>query len=156
MKPRQKRLVFVVAGLAVLGIAAAFVLNAFRGNLVFFFSPTDVADGKVPAGQTFRLGGMVEPGSVQRQQDGLTVRFVVTDYGRSVPVSYTGILPDLFTEGQGVVTQGKLNEQGDFVASEVLAKHDETYMPPEVAEALEKSGRMPPAEMPGKSSLVTN
>ncbi len=146
----------MVAGLVVLGVAAAFVLNAFKGNLVFFFSPTDVAEGKAPVGHTFRLGGMVEPGSVQRQADGLTVHFVVTDYAKSVPVAYTGILPDLFTEGQGVVTQGKLNAEGKFVASEVLAKHDETYMPPEVADALEKAGKMPPEGMPGQSSLVTN
>ena len=135
MKSRHKRLALIVGGLAALGVAAALVLNAFNSNLVFFFSPTDVAAGKAPQGKTFRIGGMVEKGSVQREADGVTVRFVVTDTEKTLPVAYRGILPDLFQEGKGVVAQGKL--EGDrFVASEVLAKHDENYMPPEAAKAV--------------------
>lgn len=135
MKSRHKRLALIVGGLAALGIAAALVLNAFNSNLVFFFSPTDVAAGKAPAGRAFRIGGMVEKGSLQREADGVTVRFVVTDTEKTLPVTYKGILPDLFQEGKGVVAQGKL-EDGHFVASEVLAKHDENYMPPEAAKAV--------------------
>lgn len=135
MKSRHKRLALIVGGLAALGVAAALVLNAFNSNLVFFFSPTDVAAGKAPQGKTFRIGGMVEKGSVQREADGVTVRFIVTDTEKTLPVAYKGILPDLFQEGKGVVAQGKL--EGDrFVASEVLAKHDENYMPPEAAKAV--------------------
>lgn len=135
MKSRHKRLALIVGGLAALGVAAALVLNAFNSNLVFFFSPTDVAAGKAPQGKTFRIGGMVEKGSVQREADGVTVRFVVTYTEKTLPVAYRGILPDLFQEGKGVVAQGKL--EGDrFVASEVLAKHDENYMPPEAAKAV--------------------
>ena len=135
MKTRHKRLALIVGGLAALGVAAALVLNAFNSNLVFFFSPTDVAAGKAPTGKTFRIGGMVEKGSLQREADGVTVRFVVTDTEKTLPVAYKGILPDLFQEGKGVVAQGKL-EGGSFVASEVLAKHDENYMPPEAAKAV--------------------
>ncbi|QEL63699.1 cytochrome c-type biogenesis protein CcmE [Oryzomicrobium terrae] len=135
MKSRHKRLALIVGGLAALGVAATLVLNAFNSNLVFFFSPTDVAAGKAPVGKTFRIGGMVEQGSVQREADGVTVRFIVTDTEKTLPVAYKGILPDLFQEGKGVVAQGKL--EGDrFVASEVLAKHDENYMPPEAAKAV--------------------
>lgn len=154
MTPRRKRLLFAVAGLAALGLATAFVLNAFKSNMVFFFSPSDVAAGKPPVERTFRLGGMVEKGSLERVGDGLTVQFVVTDFAQSIPVKFTGILPDLFKEGQGVVAQGRLGPDGTFVASEVLAKHDATYMPPEVADALKRAGK--PVPMPGAGSLVTD
>ncbi|MCP9439660.1 MAG: cytochrome c maturation protein CcmE [Nitrospira sp.] len=139
MTPRQKRFAFVGVGLLVLGVATALVLNAFQSNLVFFFTPTQVANGEVPKGRSFRIGGMVEEGSLQREADGLTVRFVVTDTAKRVPVVYKGILPDLFKEGKGAVAQGRLDADGTFVASEVLAKHDENYMPPEAAEALAKA-----------------
>ncbi len=136
MKARHKRLILVAAGLAILGLATSLVLNALEGNLSYFFSPTEVAEGKAPADHVFRLGGMVEKGSVQRAEGDLTVRFVVTDFHKKIPVAYQGILPDLFAEGQGVIAQGKLNADGVFVADEVLAKHDENYMPPEVAAAM--------------------
>lgn len=139
MKPRHKRMAFLALGLAGLAIATALVLNAFRGNMVFFYSPSEALASETLADRKFRLGGMVEDGSLVRESDGLTVHFVVTDFAKSVPVVYTGILPDLFREGQGVVTQGKLSADGVFLADEVLAKHDETYMPPEVAEALERA-----------------
>lgn len=139
MKPRHKRLVFIVVGLAGIGIAAALILNAFRSNLVFFFSPSQVAAQEAPRDRSFRLGGLVKEGSVERLADGVTVRFLVTDNAETIPVIYSGILPDLFREGQGVVAQGRLGEDGVFHADEVLAKHDETYMPPEVAEALERA-----------------
>ena len=126
------------AGLAVLAIAAALVLNTFQSNLVFFFSPTQVAAKEAPLERAFRIGGMVETGSLKRQKDGLTVRFNVTDTAKVIPVVYTGILPDLFKEGKGVVAQGQLKD-GVFVAREVLAKHDENYMPPEAAEALRRA-----------------
>ena len=138
MKPRHKRMAWVVAGVAALGIAVALVLNAFQSNLVFFFTPTQIANGEAPKGRTFRIGGLVEPGSVKR--DGTTVTFKVTDNARSIPVTFKGILPDLFTEGRGVVAQGNVEPDGSFRASEVLAKHDENYMPPEAAEALRKAG----------------
>ncbi len=140
MKPRHKRLAFIAVGLAGIGIATALILNAFQGNLVFFFSPSQVAANEAPIDRKFRLGGLVETGSVVRESDGLTVRFVVTDTAKSVPVVFSGILPDLFREGQGVVTQGRLDADGLFRAEEVLARHDETYMAPEVAEALERAG----------------
>ena len=127
------------AGMAVLAIAAALVLNAFQSNLVFFFSPTQVLANEAPQGRMFRIGGMVEAGSLKRQNDGLTVRFNVTDTARTVPVVYTGILPDLFKEGKGVVAQGKLGPDGVFHASDVLAKHDENYMPPEAADAVKRA-----------------
>jgi cytochrome c-type biogenesis protein CcmE len=141
MKPRHKRISLIVAGLAILGIAVTLVLSAFNSNLVFFFTPTQVAAHEAPQGRNFRIGGLVEKGSVKRQPDGLTVRFVVTDTAKSVPVSFTGILPDLFKEGKGVVAQGKLGADGVFAASEVLAKHDENYMPPEAANALERANK---------------
>ncbi len=140
MKPRHKRLALIAVGLAGIGIATALILNAFQGNLVFFFSPSQVAANEAPIDRKFRLGGLVETGSVVRESDGLTVRFVVTDTAKSVPVVFSGILPDLFREGQGVVTQGRLDADGLFRAEEVLARHDETYMAPEVAEALERAG----------------
>lgn len=139
MKPRHKRFAFIGLGLVVIGIATVLVLNAFQSNLVFFFTPTQVANGEVPQGRSFRIGGMVEDGSLVRENDGLTVRFIVTDTAKRVPVTYKGILPDLFKEGKGAVAQGKLGGDGTFVASEVLAKHDENYMPPEAAEALAKA-----------------
>ncbi len=141
MKPRHKRIGLILAGLAILGIAATLVLNAFRSNLVFFFTPTQVAAQEAPQGRNFRIGGLVEKGSVRRQPDGVTVRFVVTDTAQGVPVLFTGILPDLFKEGKGVVAQGKLDADGVFKASEVLAKHDENYMPPEAADALERANK---------------
>ena len=139
MKPRHKRIAMIVGGVGALAVAAALVLSAFQQNLVFFFTPTQVAANEAPQGRTFRIGGLVEPGSVRRQADGVTVRFVVTDTAKSIPVTYKGILPDLFREGKGVVTQGRLGADGIFQASEVLAKHDENYMPPEAAEALKRA-----------------
>ncbi len=140
MRPKRKRLMFVLSGMAVLGIAVALVLAAFEDNLVFFSSPTDVYAQSIPADRKFRLGGLVEEASIQKSDDGLTTLFRVTDLSNAVPVTYTGILPDLFREGQGVVTEGRLRADGVFVADSVLAKHDENYMPPEVVEALKKSG----------------
>ena len=139
MKPRYKRFILVVVALALLTLGAMFVLKAFRSNLVFFYTPTEVLAGQVPQGQAFRIGGIVLEGSVGREEDGLTVRFEVTDTLESVPVQYTGILPDLFQEGKGVVAQGRMNAQAIFIADQVLAKHDENYMPPEAAEALERA-----------------
>ncbi len=136
MKARHQRLTLIVAGLAVLGLVAYLVLNAFQSNLVFFFTPTQVANGEAPKGKNFRIGGLVKEGSLQRQADGVSMRFVVTDTDREMTVTYKGILPDLFREGKGVVAQGKLDEGGLFTASEVLAKHDENYMPPEAAKAV--------------------
>lgn len=138
MKRRHKTMTFIVVGVVALGGAAALVLNAFQSNLVFFFSPTQVAQKEAPLDRDFRLGGMVKTGSVERGSDGLTVKFVVTDNAQEIPVIFSGILPDLFKEGTGVVAQGRLTSGGLFEAAEVLAKHDEQYMPPEVAEALEK------------------
>ena len=137
MKPRHKRWAMIVGGVAVLGIATALVLMAFNRNLVFFFTPSQVAAKEAPLDRTFRIGGMVEKGSVKRLPDGVTVTFVVTDTAKSLPVQYKGILPDLFKEGKGVVTQGRLTPEGTFVASEVLAKHDENYMPPEAGKAID-------------------
>ena len=137
MKPSHKRASIIAGGLAAIGLAAYFVLNAFESNLVFFFTPTQIAAGEAPKNRTFRVGGMVKDGSVKR--DNLTVAFVVTDTSKEVPVSYTGILPDLFREGKGVVAQGKLGPDGRFTASEVLAKHDENYMPPEAQHAVDQA-----------------
>ncbi|MFP8781335.1 cytochrome c maturation protein CcmE [Hydrogenophaga sp. RWCD_12] len=139
MTPRRKRLVFAGLLVAFCAIAVGLVLNAFRSNVVFFFSPSDVVANKAPQERLFRMGGLVENGSVQRQANGVTVRFAVTDTVQRVPVEYTGILPDLFREGKGVVTQGRLSSNGVFRAQEVLAKHDENYMPPEAATALERA-----------------
>ncbi len=140
MKPRTRRALWIVGGLAALGVATALVLNAFQSNLVFFFTPTQVSTKEAPQGRTFRMGGLVEEGSVTREKDGLTVHFRITDTAQTIPVTYTGILPDLFREGKGVVAQGKIGSDGVFHASEVLAKHDENYMPPEAAEALKRAG----------------
>lgn len=137
MKPRHKRAAIVVGVLAAVGVAVGLVLNAFNSNLVFFYTPTQVAAKEAPEGRTFRVGGLVEAGSVVR--DGVLVKFVVTDTAKQVPVKYEGVLPDLFKEGKGVVAQGQLGADGTFVAREVLAKHDENYMPPEAADALQKA-----------------
>ena len=141
MKPRHKKLVIIIASVAALGLSANLVLDAFQSNLVFFFSPSQVAANEAPQGKSFRIGGLVEEGSVKRESDGVTVSFVVTDTAKVIPVLYTGILPDLFKEGKGVVAQGKLSTDGVFRADEVLAKHDENYMPPEAAEALEQASK---------------
>jgi cytochrome c-type biogenesis protein CcmE len=148
MKPRTKRGLAIVVGLGVLAAAIALVLNAFQSNLVFFFSPSQVAANEAPRERNFRIGGLVKEGSVQRDPKGLTINFVVTDLAQTIPVTYTGLLPDLFREGKGVVAQGKLGADGVFRADQVLAKHDENYMPPEAAEALEKArhGQMPSGE----------
>ena len=136
---KQKRAALILAGLALLGIAAGLVLYALRDTIVFFYTPSELAEKNVQPGQRFRLGGLVEKGSIIKGE-GMTVRFVVTDTVKAVPVSYNGQLPDLFREGQGVVTEGKLDGSGNFVADTVLAKHDETYMPKDVADALKKQG----------------
>ena len=146
MTPRSKRLAIVAGIVCAVGVAAALVLNAFNSNLVFFYSPTQVAAKEAPAGRTFRLGGLVEQGSVKR--DGVTVRFVVTDMVRAIPVRYEGILPDLFKEGKGVVAQGQVGGDGVFVAREVLAKHDENYMPPEAKEAIDQAHQKRAMTMP--------
>ena len=139
MKPRHKRFAIIGGIVAAVGVATALVLNAFQSNLVFFYSPSQVASKEAPVGRTFRLGGMVENGSLKR--DGVTVSFQVTDTVKTIPVRYQGILPDLFKEGKGVVAQGQVGADGVFVAREVLAKHDENYMPPEAAEALKRAGK---------------
>jgi cytochrome c-type biogenesis protein CcmE len=138
MTPRRRRMVLV--GLIVLGVGAAtaFALTAFKENLLYYYPPSDVTAGKAPVDRVFRLGGMVEEGSVKRETGSMEVRFVVTDFQQDVTVSYSGVLPDLFREGQGVITRGKLGSDGVFIAQEVLAKHDENYMPPQVAESLKK------------------
>ncbi len=140
MKPKRKRLTFVIIGLGLLAAAAALVLTAFEENIVFFHSPTDVKEKNIGADRRIRLGGLVEEGSVKKTAGGKTVEFVVTDLVETIPVTYSGLLPDLFREGQGVVAEG-LVKGGIFYADEVLAKHDENYMPPEVADALKESGQ---------------
>ena len=137
MKPRHKRIAIIVGALAGLGVAAGLVLNALQSNVAFFFTPTQVIAGEAPTNRAFRVGGMVRAGSMKRDQ--MTVRFVLTDTAKDVDVSYTGILPDLFKEGKGAVVQGKLGHDGQFVATEVLAKHDENYMPPEAQHAVDKA-----------------
>jgi cytochrome c-type biogenesis protein CcmE len=139
MTRKRKRLYVVLGGLALLGVATALVLSAFSDNLVFFYGPSDVTDKHVPDGRDVRIGGLVENGSVRREADGVTLDFKVTDGNTAVPVTYKGDVPDLFREGQGVVVEGKL-EHGTFRAASVLAKHDENYMPPEVVDALKRSG----------------
>jgi len=139
MKPRTRRIGWIVAGLAVLGVAVTLVLNAFRSNLVFFFTPTQVAAHEAPQGRAFRIGGLVEQGSLKREPNSLTVHFRVTDTAKTISVAYTGLLPDLFKEGKGVVAQGTLASDGTFHATEVLAKHDENYMPPEAADAVKQA-----------------
>ena len=139
MKPRHKRLALIGGIVAAVGVAVALVLNAFQSNLVFFYSPSQVAAKEAPLGRTFRIGGLVLAGSVKRE--GTDVQFVVTDTAQTIAVQFTGILPDLFKEGKGVVAQGQLRGDGVFVAREVLAKHDENYMPPEATEALKRAGK---------------
>ena len=139
MKPRSKRLALIAGGVGLLIGAVALVLSAFQQNLVFFHTPTEVAEGKAPTGRSFRIGGMVEEGSIRRGEDGLTVHFAITDTARVIPVTYQGSLPDLFKEGKGAVVQGTLGADGLFRASEVLAKHDENYMPPEAQHALDQA-----------------
>jgi cytochrome c-type biogenesis protein CcmE len=143
MKPRHKRLAIIVVGVVGIVTAGLFIMNAFRNNLVYFFSPTEVLEGKAPMNELFRLGGMVEKNSVRKSGQDLKVDFVVTDMNKSIAVHYDGILPDLFREGQGVVVQGKLDAEKRFVAREVLAKHDEKYMPPEAAQALQRGSYIP-------------
>lgn len=149
MKPRHKKLTIIIMSVAALGLSTALVLDVFQSNLVFFFSPSQVAANEAPRGRSFRIGGLVEEGSVKRQSDGITVSFVVTDTAKNIPVVYTGILPDLFKEGKGVVAQGKLSSDGVFQADEVLAKHDENYMPPEAADALEQASK-------SQKTVITN
>ena len=139
MKPRTRRIGWIVAGLALLGIAVGLVLNAFRSNLVFFFTPTQVAAHEAPQGRAFRIGGLVEAGSLRRDPNSLAVHFRVTDTAKAIDVAYTGLLPDLFKEGKGVVAQGMLASDGTFHATEVLAKHDENYMPPAAADAVKQA-----------------
>jgi cytochrome c-type biogenesis protein CcmE len=139
MKPRQKRFVFIAVAIAGVAVAVGLVLYALRGNVNLYFTPTQVFNNEVPSGRSFRIGGLVETGSVKREKDGLTVNFVITDTHKSIPVVYKGILPDLFKEGKGVVAQGKVATNGVMIADEVLAKHDENYMPPEAADALKKA-----------------
>ena len=137
MKPRHKRIAIMLGGLASLAIAAVFVLKALDSNIALYVTPTDVFDGKSPQGKAFRMGGLVKQGSIQR--DGMVTHFIITDTAKEIPVTYTGILPDLFRDGKGAIVQGRLGADGLFTASEVLAKHDENYMPPEAAEALRKA-----------------
>ncbi|MFA6310478.1 MAG: cytochrome c maturation protein CcmE [Sterolibacterium sp.] len=139
MKARHKRFAIIGGGLASLGIAAYFVLNALNSNIALFFTPTQIAAGEAPKDRVFRVGGLVKTGTVQRNE--MTIRFVVTDTAQEVPVAFTGILPDLFKEGKGVVAQGKMGPNGQFVASEVLAKHDENYMPPEAKHAVDQASK---------------
>jgi cytochrome c-type biogenesis protein CcmE len=139
MKARHRRFAWIAAGVAVLGLAVALVLNAFQSNLVFFFTPSQVVAKEAPQGRPFRIGGLVEAGSLQRTPNSLDVRFIVTDTAQRLPVTYNGMLPDLFKEGKGVVAQGSVGPDGVFRATEVLAKHDENYMPPEAASAVEKA-----------------
>jgi cytochrome c-type biogenesis protein CcmE len=157
MKPRTRRSLAIVCGLAALGVAVALVLNAFQSNLVFFFSPSQIAANEAPRDHNFRLGGLVEVGSLKRSTDSLAVRFVVTDLAQKIPVTYTGLLPDLFTEGKGVVAQGKLGADGVFRADQVLAKHDENYMPPEAAQALAnaRKGKLPVEPQMGAKTVGT-
>ncbi len=149
MTRKRRRLYLVLAAMLILGGAAALALGALQSEITYFYSPTDLASGSAPAERSIRLGGLVEEGSVARLDDGVTTTFRVTDLTNSVPVSYRGLLPDLFREGQGVITEGSIGTGGTFVAREVLAKHDETYMPREVADALKKSGQWrDPTETP--------
>jgi len=142
MKKRHKRITFIVASLAAIGLATWLVLGAFRQNLVFFFSPTQVAAKEAPVNKTFRIGGLVENGSLKRENDGLTIRFTVTDTANTIPVVYKGIMPDLFKEGRGCVAQGRVGSDGVFYADQIMAKHDENYMPPEAARALDQAKDM--------------
>ena len=142
MKSRHKKLMLVVGGVSLLGVATALVLNALNKNLNYFYTPTQVTNHEAPSNRSFRIGGLVLDGSLKRQSDGLTVEFIITDTARNIPVHFKGILPDLFKEGKGVVAQGRLNADGHFAADQVLAKHDENYMPPEAAKALEDAQKL--------------
>ncbi len=155
MKRRHKTLAVIVLGITALGGAAALIFNALGEGMMFFYSPSDIHAKSMPPEKAFRLGGLVKVGSVKRAEDGITVNFVVTDNAYEVPVMYTGILPDLFREGEGVVAQGKLGAGGVFEADEVLAKHDENYMPPEVADALEKAKVAQAEKQSGQEPAVT-
>ena len=148
MKARHRRLAWIGAGLATLGVAAALVLNAFQSNLVFFFTPSQVVAKEAPQSRPFRIGGLVESGSLERDPNSLTVQFRVTDTAQTIPVTYTGLLPDLFKEGKGVVAQGSLGADGTFHATEVLAKHDENYMPPEAKQAIEQAQKRSAMSLP--------
>jgi cytochrome c-type biogenesis protein CcmE len=139
MKPRQKRALFIIVGVAAVGLAVGLVLNALKDNVSLYFTPTQIYNKEAPQDRNFRIGGLVEAGSLKREKDGLTVHFVITDLKRSLPVVYKGILPDLFKEGKGVVAQGKMEADGQMHVSEVLAKHDENYMPPEAKDALKQA-----------------
>lgn len=147
MKPRHKKMAIIASSVTALTTAAILVLNVFQSNLVFFFSPTQVAAKEAPIGKSFRIGGLVEEGSLKRQGNSTTISFAVTDTAEAIQVVYTGILPDLFKEGKGVVAQGKIAEDGIFYADEVLAKHDENYMPPEAASALEQAAKAQKASL---------
>ena len=148
MKARHRRFAWIGAGLVALGVAVTLVLNAFQSNLVFFFTPSQVAAKEAPQARAFRIGGLVEPGSLKRESNSLTVQFRVTDTAQSIPVTYTGLLPDLFKEGKGVVAQGRLGSDGSFHATEVLAKHDENYMPPEAKDAIDQAQRKSAMSLP--------
>lgn len=141
MKPRHKKMAVIALSVSALTVAVILVLNVFQSNLVFFFSPSQVIAKEAPIGKSFRIGGLVEEGSLNREGDGTTMRFAITDTAEAIQIVYTGILPDLFKEGKGVVAQGKIAENGIFYADEVLAKHDENYMPPEAASALEQAAK---------------
>jgi cytochrome c-type biogenesis protein CcmE len=156
MKPRHKRMVLISAGLATLGVAAWLVLSAAQKNLVFFFTPTQIMAGEAPQGRSFRVGGMVENGSLKRQADGMTVSFLVTDNAQTIRVNYRGMLPDLFKEGKGVVAQGKLGADKLFIADEVLAKHDENYMPPDAAYALKQGSEGKAANQNIGATVITS
>ena len=148
MKARHRRFAWIGAGLAALGVAAALVLSAFQSNLVFFFTPSQVMANEAPHARPFRIGGLVEAGSLKRDPNSLTVRFRVTDTAQTIPVTYTGLLPDLFKEGKGVVAQGSLGADGAFHATEVLAKHEENYMPPEAKQAIDQAHKSSAMTLP--------
>nr|AMK59222.1 CcmE/CycJ protein [uncultured bacterium UPO46] len=152
MKPRHKRIALIAGGLATLAVAAALVLNALDSNIALYITPSDVGAGKAPQDKAFRIGGLVKEGSIRRQD--MTVHFVITDLVKEVPVAYTGILPDLFRDGKGAVVQGKLGADGVFTASEVLAKHDENYMPPEAQHALDQARKAAPVTPPGQPTAA--
>jgi cytochrome c-type biogenesis protein CcmE len=158
MRPRQKRFLFIVVGIAAVGLAVGLVLNALKNNVSLYFTPTQVHNNEAPQGRSFRIGGLVEQGSIKREADGLTVHFIITDTHKSLPVVYKGILPDLFKEGKGVVAQGKMETDGVMHADEVLAKHDENYMPPEAADALKKAeaAKASAAGIPASASAASS
>lgn len=154
MTPRKKRLMWILAGVALVGVAVGLVLYALKNNVSLYFTPTQVYNKEAPQGRNFRIGGLVEPGSVKRDVDGLRVRFSISDTVNTMPVIYKGILPDLFKEGKGVVAQGKLESDNVFHAEEVLAKHDENYMPPEAADALKKAEAAKAIPQPASSVAI--